>query len=437
MSNSPTIRIFRHLVLAGAVVVSTGTYLGAQSSGGSFGDPSSTGSSQQTEFNKLPFRAAKNKSNLATRNVSAKPPIRLRSPSQPNQSQLAVQTKLQPLNGQATTPQGNSKQIRSELANQVLATPVGFRSPLPESNPQLSSQEPQVSQELPKYVDLDNCQVNFIDDILLPAKESGVIKSLAVKEGDYVPAGTVVGQIDDELYQRLLEQAKLRYEMATEAADDGTAIEAAQTKYVVATIEATKISKLADKFSKSESDRLMAVYSKDIASLERVTAVNEKRKAGLEKLLEAARYKEVETHIRGHVLQSDFDAYVIKILKKPQEYVRQGEEVMRIARMNRLWVQGTVDIAKLNPDEVHGRPVTITVDRARGKQETFEGRITSVGLERHSLTRYMVKAEVDNRPIGNHWMLQPLSTVKMKIHLDRAPAKDGSFESAGKPKVNR
>ena len=176
----------------------------------------------------------------------------------------------------------------------------------------------------------------------------------------------------------------------------------------------------------------MADYQKEIALLERVKAVNDKEQAEREKRLEEAKLREVQTHIREHVLQSDFDAYVIKIGKKPQEYVRMGDEVMRIARMDRLWVQGTVDITSLNPDEVLGRTVTVTVDRARGEKETFEGKITNVGLERQGLTRYMVKAEVVNRPVGNHWVLQPGSEVSMRIHLDLAPKQDGKFEAAAR-----
>ncbi len=413
MINSPAVRFFRQFLIVGAVVVSTGSYIQGQTSGGNFDapnvSPTSPHSNQQTEFNSLPFRAVK----PTTEGFGSKPPIRLTSPSQPPQEQPLGQTGLRSFSGPTSTVPGDSNQFGSAKTTQVLARPAGFR------NTQSSSQESQGSQPIPEYVDLENCTVNFIDDILLPAQESGVIKLLEVKEGEYVPAGTKVCQIDDELYLSLLDQAKLRYEMATEAADDSTAIEAAEKKYKVASIEAKKTSDLADKGSKSESDRLMAVYTKEIASLERVKAVNDKEKAELEKRLEAARYMEVETHIRRHVLQSDFDAYVIKILKKPQEYVQQGEEVMRIARMDRLWVQGTVDIANLNPDEVLNRPVTVTVARARGEQTTFEGKITRVGLERQGLTRYMVKAEVNNRPIGKHWVLQPLSTVQMRIHLDR------------------
>ncbi|MDA7933098.1 HlyD family efflux transporter periplasmic adaptor subunit [Mariniblastus sp.] len=269
-------------------------------------------------------------------------------------------------------------------------------------------------------LELKNCTISFIDDIMLPAKESGVILSLSVKEGDTIKAGTVVGKIDDDLFQQLLQQAKLRYELAADAAEDSLAIEAAEKKYKVAAIEARKTSGLADKGSKSESDRLMANYTMEIAALERDKAIREQQKAGLEKKLEESRFLEAKKHVEGHILQSEFDASVIKIMKKPQEYVQKGEAVMRIARMDRLWVQGAIEITDLNPEEVRGKRVTVTVQRARDETATFDGVITNVGLERQGLTRYMVKAEVQNRPIDGHWELQPLSGAIMRIHLDKA-----------------
>lgn len=267
---------------------------------------------------------------------------------------------------------------------------------------------------------LENCQISFIDDIMLPAQESGVISLLSVKEGDSIKAGTVVGKIDDELFQQILQQAKLRYELAADAAEDSLAIEAAEKKYNVAAIEARKTSDLADKGSKSESDRLMAIYTMEIAALERDKAVREQKKAGLEKQLEESKFLEAKKHVEGHILQSEFDASVIKIMKKPQEYVQKGEAVMRIARMDRLWVQGAIEINDLNPEEVRGKRVTVTVQRAHDETATFDGVITNVGLERQGLTRYMVKAEVQNRPINGHWELQPLSGANMRIHLDNS-----------------
>ncbi len=64
--------------------------------------------------------------------------------------------------------------------------------------------------------------------------------------------------------------------------------------------------------------------------------------------------------------------------------------------------------------------MTVTVQRAHDETATFDGVITNVGLERQGLTRYMVKAEVQNRPIDGHWELQPLSGANMRIHLDNS-----------------
>ncbi|MDA7905585.1 HlyD family efflux transporter periplasmic adaptor subunit [Mariniblastus sp.] len=307
--------------------------------------------------------------------------------------------------GNALTP-ANSAAYQSTTFSQSQTFPTT-------NTASISSQASQVADTL----DLKNCTISFIDDIMLPAQESGVISSLSVKEGDAIQAGTVVGKIDDDIFQQILKQAKLRYELASDAAEDSLAIEAAEKKYKVAAIEARKTSDLADKGSKSESDRLMAIYTKEIAALERDKAIREQQKAGLEKRLEESRYLEAEKHVESHVLQSEFDASVIKIMKKPQEYVQKGEAVMRIARMDRLWVQGAIEITDLNPEEVRGKRVTVTVQRARNETATFDGVITNVGLERQGLTRYMVKAEVQNRPIDGHWELQPLSGAIMRIHL--------------------
>lgn len=406
MSRFSTLRIVRQVLFAGTVAVSTAGFLNAQTSGGDFGavaqqdfsgQTNSSNATSRSQFNSIPFRAVNKQPN----DSSPRPPIRLNSPIQV----------------------ANRSSLRS---GKVPAKTVGF-SPMsqpdinshPNSHPQgeFEGTQEDSSSAMSKFVELSGT-VYFIDDIMLPAREAGVIKSLSVKEGDSIPAGKVVGQIDDELAQRILEQNKLRLEMANDAADDTTGIRAAEMKYKVARIEADKTTRLSKWGSKSDSERMMAVYTKDIAKLEWEKAIEQSQIALGEKKLAEAQFLEAQTRIKHHVLQSDFDAFVVKILKKPQEYVQPGEEVMRIARMDRLWVQGTVDVKDLNPHEVINRPVTITVKLARNQTTTFAGRITNVGLERQGLTRYMVKAEVQNRPVGGHWVLQPLGEVTMKIHLD-------------------
>jgi HlyD family secretion protein len=447
MKNSHPFRILNQLAFAVAIVFSTNHGVLAQSYGGDFkptppNSESQIGDSNSARelpdgFNALPFRNkdAQSSSNVVAGVPNATPvaqlPTRSTALTRPIQATKNPEGSGGPEIGPGTAGHGSWTAQPVSFGKSPASTPPVSTPPSQSTNqtPQDKSDGSSYVQEMPKFVDL-NCSVKFIDDIKLPAKETGVIKTLEVKEGDFVPAGKIVGQIDDEMYRQMYVQADLRYKMALDAAQDETAKQAAEKKFGVASIEATKARKLAASGSKSDSERLMAEYTEQLAAIEIVKAELEMKKAKGEAELELARMKEVETRIRRHVLHSDFDAYVIEIFKKPQEFVNIGEEVMRIARMDKLWVQGIVDIRDLNPYEAMNRTVTVTVPLARGETTTFEGRIVNVALERQSSQHYMVKAEIKNRPVGGHWILQPFSEVQMRIHLDKPASDVGAAEGA-------
>ena len=284
----------------------------------------------------------------------------------------------------------------------------------------------------PATVDCPISSVHFIEDILLPAREAGEIKSMNFKEGDFVPAGQTIAQINDENYQMLLEQADMRLQIAMDTASDSTATIAAKKKYQVAAIEAKKTARLAENGSKSASEKMMATYSKEIAGLEVQKAEQDRRKALAEAKLAQAEKRQVLNTIARHTLRSDFDAYVVEIKKHKQEYVQVGEEVMRLARMDRVWVQSVVNTKELNAHELMNKKVTVTIDLARGETAEFEGIVKFVGLERQGPELLMVKAEVTNRPINSHWILHPEAEVSMKIHLDD---EDGAMGSIGSTSI--
>jgi len=266
---------------------------------------------------------------------------------------------------------------------------------------------------------LSPCTVEFIDDIELPAQESGQIKTLLLREGDPVKSGVSLGRIDDELYLRMLEQAKLKLAIAEQRANDKTSIMAAENEISLATIEYTRTQRLASTGSKSESEREKAEFSLKLAMLKKSAAQNEKDAAAGESQIERARVREVEERIRRHSLVTDFDGYVIEIFRHPLEWVTAGDKVMRIARMDRLHVSGVVNAAERNPHEVLNCPVTVTLQLAGGETAEFKGKIVNVGLERQGPNQILVKAEIENQPIEGHWRLQPGSSVSMTVHLNR------------------
>ena len=90
---------------------------------------------------------------------------------------------------------------------------------------------------------------------------------------------------------------------------------------------------------------------------------------------------------------------------------------MRIARMDRLRIQGYVEGNQFDPHEVANKPVTVTLELATESID-FTGQIVFVSLEKKA-NRYQVWAEVNNVERNGRWVLQSDHEVAMTIHLDR------------------
>ncbi len=321
----------------------------------------------------------------------------------------------------ATKPaRGNqqTKPVSATSSTRVAQGRTSFGAPPIRPVQMTSSESSGSASPIPDSVDCPISSVHFMDDILLPAREPGEIKSLNFKEGDFVAAGQIIAQINDENYQLLLQQADMQYQIALDTAGDSTSTLAAKKKFQVASIEAKKTDRLAGTGSKSASDKMMATYSKEIAYLELQKANHDRKKARAEAELALNEKRQVQSKINRHTLRSDFDGYIIEIKKHKHEYVQLGEEILRLARMDRVWVQSVVDTKELNAHELMNKKVTVTIDLARGETAEFQGVVKFVGLERQGPELLMVKAEVSNRPINNHWILHPEAEVSMKIHLN-------------------
>lgn len=275
------------------------------------------------------------------------------------------------------------------------------------------------------------CSIEFIDDIRLPALEAGAVQAINVEEGQYITANTIVGQIDDAIPQLELDRAKLRYSIAYEAARDSTSILAAQKEYDLARTRYSKNVRLQKRGSRSESEVKESLFQKEIAQLKTVKASNDREMALGEAKVELAALEAVKQRIARHTLRSEYNAYVVQIFKKPQEYVNVGDDVMRLARMDRMWVQASVNAQELNAADAENRPVTVTLQTASGAEE-FKGKIDQVSLENVSAEEYQVKIKVQNRRQGNAWLLRPFSQVSMVIHMDRPIVKDVKAGSTSK-----
>ena len=136
--------------------------------------------------------------------------------------------------------------------------------------------------------------------------------------------------------------------------------------------------------------------------------------------LENARAIEVEERIRRHAISPKFDGIVVERFKQAGEWVTAGEPVVRVARMDKLYVSGLISNNDYNPSDVDGKDVVVTVELARNETMDFPGKIVFIGSKDivGSGNEFKVKAEITNKMKEGQWVLRKETRVSMRIKLN-------------------
>jgi len=264
------------------------------------------------------------------------------------------------------------------------------------------------------------CTVEFLDEIDVPALETGQLNEMMVREGDTVKAGVPFAKIDDTLLKLQLMQALVRKQNAYRIANDRTSIEAADAQIQLNrhTYDTTK--RLERKGARSADERMRARYEYDVAVLQREAATSRQLEAQGEAELESARETEVKERISRHDVIARFDGVVIDRYKQAGEWVTAGEPVARIARMDKLYVTVLISNNEYNTDEVRGKDVVVTVKLARNEKMEFRGKIVFIGAKdlAGSGNEFKVKAEITNKQRNGQWVLRKETRVSMRINMN-------------------
>ncbi len=275
----------------------------------------------------------------------------------------------------------------------------------------------------------DKCAVQLIQDIELPALESGKITEILVKPGYRVTPDMHLVQMDDMRAQRMKEEATHRHQIANDRANDETDVRTAEKRYELAYEEYDKMKRLRKTGSMSEQQAERAKVSAEIAWFEHQGAIKRKDLAAVEAAAEMVTLHAAEDSINRHALKSPIDGVVYEVHKDAGEWVTAGETVMKIAQMDRLRIPVRIDGSRIDPHELKRRKVTATYFMANGREITFNGSIVFVDVKKRMGNKYMVWAEVENRFVDNdneNWLLQPGCEVAVCIHLDQPVAKSAS-----------
>jgi multidrug resistance efflux pump len=283
----------------------------------------------------------------------------------------------------------------------------------------------------PSQLNLGTCFVMLIDDVDVPARETGPLVAMHVQEGLAVSQNDLLAKIDDQIVQRKRDEVEAKLQAALKKAESTVEIDYATAAYQVA----EKEFEINRELRKKNSISLIEYERSALAKTQAHLSIDKTRNdLAIEQLTAEAQRVELEAvndSIGRHQIVSPLDGNVMEIYKQAGEWVETGEKVLRVVRMNRLRVQGYVEAAKFNPAEIQGRRVTVVAQLAHDRTEVFHGHVAHVGLEKRggsqfsTGSRYQIWAEVENRIEDGHWLLMPGADVELTIDLASAAVTAG------------
>jgi multidrug efflux pump subunit AcrA (membrane-fusion protein) len=266
------------------------------------------------------------------------------------------------------------------------------------------------------------CRISLIDDVYVPAEEAGRLLSIEVRDGQYVEAGDVLAQIDDRQPQHIRAIADLQQRAAGEEADSDVRVRHAHAAAEVAQAEHDQASEAnrrhRDTVPKSEIRRKRLAW--DTARLQAEQAALDQRLAGWERDTKAAEVAAADTAIDRRTVRAPLSGLIVGLERRRGEWVQPGETILRLVRIDRVWVEGYLAADEFLPEEVEQQSATVRVRLPTGSVElpgqiVFASPIVEAG-------EFLVRAEVENRGQAGRWLLRP--GLAAELTIDRAVVPD-------------
>ncbi|MGL6226371.1 MAG: efflux RND transporter periplasmic adaptor subunit [Thermoguttaceae bacterium] len=253
--------------------------------------------------------------------------------------------------------------------------------------------------------------------------EKGEPVMIEIKAGQMLHEGQVIGKINDDAEIGRINVANAALEIAQAERDAKLLeIEFAQATYQVAEADVEKNTIL----NKDVPNSVPHITVLE-AVLRKIQARQQWRKAHQD--YESIRPAEInaklaelgiaENLLDQRKLYSPINGMVAEVWGAEGEWFREGKEILRIIRLDKLRIQGRVDGKRLTQEMVDNKLVTITAPKINGKQETFQGKVVYASPELLMDQHFLVHVEVDNRMENGYWLLSPGSFVELVIHLDK------------------
>ncbi|MDR3196911.1 MAG: HlyD family efflux transporter periplasmic adaptor subunit [Planctomycetaceae bacterium] len=243
---------------------------------------------------------------------------------------------------------------------------------------------------------------------------------IPIVEGMYVFKDQILGGFDDRELQCNLEISECKLDVAVAEREKRIEVEFAAWGYRVAEAELQMLmetNKMHEKaIAQIEINKAKLALQQADANLQlqKYTLEEVKTREVIASEKEVARTK-VLIHLRK--LIAPIDGVIVKIDKAEGEWLREGDPVLEIMQIKTLRAKCKVSAKYYTQDMVDGKNVTVSMRMVNGSTEEFPGKVVFAHPKVEAGDLFEVFIEVENRPSGRSWLLQPGRDVSAVIHL--------------------
>ncbi len=103
-----------------------------------------------------------------------------------------------------------------------------------------------------------------------------------------------------------------------------------------------------------------------------VKAKKDMEVAALQAQVAGAELRAAVVDLQHRKITAPLDAVVVELTRHEGEWAAMGDPIMRLVRIDRLRVEGFVNVKDYKASQIQGRPVSVVVKIA-GQTETFPG----------------------------------------------------------------
>ncbi|HMP05481.1 MAG TPA: HlyD family efflux transporter periplasmic adaptor subunit [Lacipirellulaceae bacterium] len=272
-----------------------------------------------------------------------------------------------------------------------------------------------------QVIEMPSAVLVLSEEVNLSAESDGVLEELAVHEGSLVARGDVVARIRGQRADMVVRRARLEAELAERRAlDDVNVRHAVKTRdLAVADLERSQAINAKIPNTVSVRDMARLELAVEVAQLDIERAGRALEDSAAEAALKRVEQQIAELELARHVIATPIDGMVIRREKRSGEWVRSGDVVVRIVRIDVLRAEGFVD-ASLAPVDLVGRRARVRIEQPPGTRHELAGRVAFVNPEANPVNM-QVKV----------WVEFQVGDARLRPGLRAHVWIDGRSESAG------